>query len=219
MKSCSECSTSELRCISSASVVALALLAHICLIHGSLSACLAVKRDFGSRCSNERTKSCAPAETLAHASCSKETLPSFTTAGKYFGCHVGECAHAVVHLFLCVEQHVRQPEVDELELGVLALRLVHEVVELDVAVAHVALMAVEDGGDHLAHKPGGHLLAEAPLVRLEARDQLPTVAQLHHDVEAALLLERLVYLDDVGVVQPLQYVDLLPKLVHVYETF
>ena len=79
MKSCSECSTSELRCISSAGVVAVAWLAHICLIHGSSSACLAVARDLGSRCSSERTKSCAAAETLPHASCSKEALPSLTS--------------------------------------------------------------------------------------------------------------------------------------------
>ena len=81
-------------------------------------------------------------------------------------------AHAVVHLLLCVEQHVREAEVDELELGVLAVALVHEVVELDVAMAHVALVAVEDGRDHLAHQPRGQLLAEAALVLLEARDQL-----------------------------------------------
>ena len=44
---------------------------------------------------------------------------------------------------------------------------------------------------------------------------LPAAAQLHDNVEKALLLERLVHLDDVGVVQPPQYVNLLPELVHV----
>ena len=67
-------------------------------------------------------------------------------AQEHLGRHVREGAHAPrhrLHLAAPTRSDVAQPEIDELELGVLGRGLVHEIVQLDVAVHHVVLVAVE----------------------------------------------------------------------------
>ena len=69
-------------------------------------------------------------------------------------------------------------------------------------------MAVVDGRQQLLHDDGGVVLVELGAVD-DLVEELAALANLGHEVEALLVLEVLVHLDDVGVVHVLEDHDLV----------
>mmetsp|Transcript_45860 Transcript_45860/g.147711 ORF Transcript_45860/g.147711 Transcript_45860/m.147711 type:complete len:348 (-) Transcript_45860:311-1354(-) len=122
-------------------------------------------------------------------------------------------AHAAVPAAVAL---MRKPKVNHLELGVIALVLVDEVVQLDVAVDHAALVAVQRRRQHLLDQLACRRLSVAVPVPLHPRHERAAAAQLHHNVQLVppLLLEPLVQLHDVRVVERALHLDLLPQLLH-----
>lgn len=146
-------------------------------------------------------------------------------AQEHLGRHVREGAHAPrhrLHLAAPTRSDVAQPEIDELELGVLGRGLVHEIVQLDVAVHHVVLVAVEQRREHLRDEPGRIALRQASILRLlhQLVDELTTRAQLEHhdDLTALVVLIRLEEPHNVGVVEPTHSRYLTAQLFHPFHT-
>mmetsp|Transcript_143608 Transcript_143608/g.459409 ORF Transcript_143608/g.459409 Transcript_143608/m.459409 type:complete len:225 (+) Transcript_143608:1126-1800(+) len=79
---------------------------------------------------------------------------------------------------------------------------------LQIAVHDEVLMQVVDGKQHLLHALGTDLLAEVARLA-DPFEELPTLAQLQTDVDAARILEALDEPDDVGVVEDAHDLDLL----------
>mmetsp|Transcript_7366 Transcript_7366/g.18807 ORF Transcript_7366/g.18807 Transcript_7366/m.18807 type:complete len:302 (-) Transcript_7366:167-1072(-) len=109
----------------------------------------------------------------------------------------------------------RIAEVNDLELVALHRRVVleHEVLGLDITVAHTHVVHVRDGAKKLLH---GHCcLHLRKLPRLyHALKELAAAAQLHDEVEALWPLPYLVQLHDVRVVHAGEDVDLVPGGLH-----
>mmetsp|Transcript_88888 Transcript_88888/g.252010 ORF Transcript_88888/g.252010 Transcript_88888/m.252010 type:complete len:512 (-) Transcript_88888:29-1564(-) len=99
----------------------------------------------------------------------------------------------------------REPEVDDLQDVFAVDRALadqEEVLGLQVAVADVHLVHVVDGPEYVLHHDRGLDLGE--VARLDDPvEELAAGAELHDQVEAPVVLERLVQLDDVRVVHQL----------------
>ena len=124
--------------------------------------------------------------------------------GQHFRSYIGERAACSVHLLLR-EDHLRQPEVGDLE--VVQLLSAQDVLGLQVAVHDAQVVQV------------GHALQQRldQLRRLELREarpahdsleQLTPLQHLHHDVDVAFALIQAFHPDDVGMVDQLQDSDL-----------
>mmetsp|Transcript_49296 Transcript_49296/g.127067 ORF Transcript_49296/g.127067 Transcript_49296/m.127067 type:complete len:319 (-) Transcript_49296:51-1007(-) len=113
-------------------------------------------------------------------------------------------------------EHVRQAEVDDLEDRFLNRGLggEEEVFGLEVSMADVVLVHVVDGAENVLHDSRRLHLGEVARVD-DAVEQLTTIADLHHQINIPLVLERLMQLDDVGMVHDLHDVDLAVKALHV----
>mmetsp|Transcript_32566 Transcript_32566/g.85581 ORF Transcript_32566/g.85581 Transcript_32566/m.85581 type:complete len:227 (+) Transcript_32566:1235-1915(+) len=132
------------------------------------------------------------------------------------GRHVRRRAELIMHDLRAWAHMAREAKVYELQLSVLALVLVDHVVELDVAVHDAMVVAVQHCREHLLHQRRRGLLAVTLAVRLHARDERATGAQLHHNVHPSILavFERLDDLADVGVVELLLKLDLFAQRAH-----
>mmetsp|Transcript_52954 Transcript_52954/g.146750 ORF Transcript_52954/g.146750 Transcript_52954/m.146750 type:complete len:363 (-) Transcript_52954:2-1090(-) len=88
------------------------------------------------------------------------------------------------------------------------------ILRLEVAVAHVAHVKVEDRAEDLLHDVCSLLLRETAGLD-DASEELAPDAQLHDEVEAPRVLVALEKPHNVGVVQQPHDLDLLPELRHV----
>ena len=131
--------------------------------------------------------------------------------------HVARRPQLIPHRHRAALHLHREAKIDELELAVVAVLLVHDVVELDVAVDDAVVVAVDDRREGLLDDRRGHALGVAVAVLAHARDERAAGAELHHDVHHAvpLVLERLDDARDVRVVEPLLYVELDQQFVKV----
>mmetsp|Transcript_98965 Transcript_98965/g.308400 ORF Transcript_98965/g.308400 Transcript_98965/m.308400 type:complete len:374 (-) Transcript_98965:42-1163(-) len=116
---------------------------------------------------------------------------------------------------LCREHLARlvlagQPEINDLEDVLLYSFLGHEeeILGLEVAVADLVLVHVVNRADDLLHQVGCLGLCEVASLD-DSVEELATAAELHHQVDAAVVLEGLVELYDVRVIHELHDGDLL----------
>jgi len=90
-------------------------------------------------------------------------------------------------------------KVRELDQGVRVLRLVEDILRLDVAVRDPLSVAVVDRVQDLLDRLGGLLLAKVALLD-DLLKEVASRAELAHDVEEAGVLVKLEDFDDVRVV-------------------
>mmetsp|Transcript_40490 Transcript_40490/g.120056 ORF Transcript_40490/g.120056 Transcript_40490/m.120056 type:complete len:278 (+) Transcript_40490:195-1028(+) len=109
------------------------------------------------------------------------------------------CADVRLRGALAVGQSLREPEVDEGDVAVLAVALAQEVLRLDVAVQDAHGVQVLDRRHQLAVIPARH---GVPHAAREALLEVPAAA-LKNEVERLVILEPLQHVHDVGMVQPL----------------
>mmetsp|Transcript_84081 Transcript_84081/g.224757 ORF Transcript_84081/g.224757 Transcript_84081/m.224757 type:complete len:272 (-) Transcript_84081:7-822(-) len=103
----------------------------------------------------------------------------------------------------------RQPEIDELQRGLLHVLLVHkeEVLGLDVAVHDLPLVEVEQSGEDLLHHTSCLGLSEGSQLE-DLIKKLSPLTQLHHKVDEPCVLEDLVEPDDIRMIRLLHQRDL-----------
>jgi len=115
--------------------------------------------------------------------------------------------------------HEGGTEVDNLDLIEFFVLFKQNVLWLEISVDNVVLMAVVDALEYLLHEDGSITLREfASLENLI--EKFTSLADLGNEVVSLLILEELVHLDDVGVIDLLENVDLVEEhalliLVHI----
>mmetsp|Transcript_31058 Transcript_31058/g.58235 ORF Transcript_31058/g.58235 Transcript_31058/m.58235 type:complete len:200 (-) Transcript_31058:128-727(-) len=105
-----------------------------------------------------------------------------------------------------------QPEVDQFQGALLDgfLRCENEVFGLEVSVRVVRLVHVVNCPEHVLHQQRSLFLVQVAIFN-DPIKQLTTSAQLKHQIDVAMILERLIELADVGVIQDLHDLNLLPE--------
>mmetsp|Transcript_62060 Transcript_62060/g.178021 ORF Transcript_62060/g.178021 Transcript_62060/m.178021 type:complete len:508 (+) Transcript_62060:146-1669(+) len=117
---------------------------------------------------------------------------------------------------------LREPEVDDLDLGLPGLVLEQEVLRLDIPVRIALGVQVSHGAQNLLHVPGHVLLAKGAALMLfgllnDTVEELTAGADLHHEVDSPGIDEGLVELHNVRVVQHHLDVHLLLKAILVLD--
>mmetsp|Transcript_154079 Transcript_154079/g.493890 ORF Transcript_154079/g.493890 Transcript_154079/m.493890 type:complete len:438 (+) Transcript_154079:190-1503(+) len=117
---------------------------------------------------------------------------------------------------------LREPEVDDLDLGLPGLVLEQKVLRLDIPVRVALGVQVSHGAQNLLHVPGHVLLAKGAALMLlgllnDTIEELTAGADLHHEVDSPCIDEGLVELHNVRVVQHHLDVHLLLKAILVLD--
>mmetsp|Transcript_62086 Transcript_62086/g.114379 ORF Transcript_62086/g.114379 Transcript_62086/m.114379 type:complete len:222 (+) Transcript_62086:645-1310(+) len=109
-----------------------------------------------------------------------------------------------------------ESKVNHLECALLdwVLGREQEVFRLQIAVDDVILVHVEYRPEHVLHDDGRLHLCEVPGID-DAIKQLSACAELHHQIDVAMVFERLVQLDDIGVVHDLHDCNFLLEAIKV----
>ena len=123
----------------------------------------------------------------------------------HFWCHVVWCTGHCIHLFVA-HSGFRKTKVDEAHRIILRN---HDVVRLDITMHDIHRMAVIQRLKQLSHVLCSSPLCEH-LVRLlrDFIEESLTCHVLHHQVDELRIIVRFVVLDDVGVVEIVQDIDL-----------
>ncbi len=102
-----------------------------------------------------------------------------------------------------------RPKINDLNLRVVLIRLKQYVLWLQVSVYHSIDVHIVDSHEQLLHEDSRLFLPELSSV-YNIVIEFPTLADLCDNVHVLLVLKDLVHLHHVGVVQMLQYLDLVP---------
>lgn len=128
--------------------------------------------------------------------------------------HVVGRADDGAHFALALGEVSGEAEVDDFGFALFGGALKEEVFGFEVAVDDAELVEVADAVEYFLHDACAHGLGDAAFAD-DVFEELAARAQLHDDVQVALVVEGLVELDDVGMVDLSQSADLIDEQLHV----
>ena len=117
----------------------------------------------------------------------------------------------------CVKSE-RPPKVDQLKVAIFLLVQEQDILGPEVSVHNFLRVAIVQG-EHDLFEDNSRLLLGKVLLHNDVVEKLASRAHLHHHVNVLLVLKGLVELDNVGVIEFSEYLDLVEKLASIIDLF